>query len=477
MKVYAQRFVTAALLAGILAPGGVLALGDLQLRDLQSLLNEDEPPNPPASLVYPTLPLMLGEIDAETTAVTDNELLNVGSSPTILLLLDDPNMLIVDDDFAQCPNAQFTSIQAAVVAALPGSKIRVCPGLYNEQVLVNKTLTLEAPRHQGQASQCKAPFPPDPTQQAVVSYPQVGANPDIGFNVQANGVVIQGFTVQPAPPPAPAFPHGVGIFTGPAFSGHTIRHNVVQENTFGLYVNSNGAQETFVTHNCFRNNTQAGPASGNGIYSDQGLRNATIDNNYFTAHDNASVVVDNFINGVADLRITHNSIIDDSTIVIFNSSTTAFNNVLISYNHVVRPDGSAIFITGGVNNSEISFNRVEDGPSNGISVNNTFGPSPSQNLLVAKNHASGFNQSGIRLAGAAGPATNIQRNKSYSNVLDGLRAVSTALNYLIDQNHMKFNDEHDCHDDSGGPVNPQWTNNKGDTENKAGLCKGAATTP
>ncbi|MGB7686303.1 MAG: hypothetical protein WBL45_11040 [Solirubrobacterales bacterium] len=40
--------------------------------------------------------------------------------------------LAVDDDRAQCPAAQFTSIQAAVDAAAPGDTVTVCPGRYVE---------------------------------------------------------------------------------------------------------------------------------------------------------------------------------------------------------------------------------------------------------------------------------------------------------------------------------------------------------
>src|ERR1700741_2069927 len=42
--------------------------------------------------------------------------------------------LFVDDDHLQCPNAMFTSIQAAVNASGPGATIKVCPGTYPEQV-------------------------------------------------------------------------------------------------------------------------------------------------------------------------------------------------------------------------------------------------------------------------------------------------------------------------------------------------------
>jgi nitrous oxidase accessory protein NosD len=51
--------------------------------------------------------------------------------------------LLVDDDKVQCPTATFTSIQDAINAANPGSLIRVCPGMYHEQLFVNKPLSIE----------------------------------------------------------------------------------------------------------------------------------------------------------------------------------------------------------------------------------------------------------------------------------------------------------------------------------------------
>jgi nitrous oxidase accessory protein NosD len=51
--------------------------------------------------------------------------------------------ILVDDDKAQCPTATFTSIQAAINAATPGSLIRVCPGTYREHLFINKSLSIE----------------------------------------------------------------------------------------------------------------------------------------------------------------------------------------------------------------------------------------------------------------------------------------------------------------------------------------------
>ena len=46
--------------------------------------------------------------------------------------------LVVDDDRKDCRRADYTTIQAAVDAAEPGSQILVCAGTYHEQVLIRK---------------------------------------------------------------------------------------------------------------------------------------------------------------------------------------------------------------------------------------------------------------------------------------------------------------------------------------------------
>ena len=55
-----------------------------------------------------------------------------------------PPNILVDGGTVQCPTATFKTIQAAVNAATAGDVIRVCAGTYPEQVVINKTLTLEA---------------------------------------------------------------------------------------------------------------------------------------------------------------------------------------------------------------------------------------------------------------------------------------------------------------------------------------------
>lgn len=54
--------------------------------------------------------------------------------------------LLVDNDLVQCPDAQYTSIQAAVNAAPPHATISVCPGTYAEEVRIAKPLTIRGIR-------------------------------------------------------------------------------------------------------------------------------------------------------------------------------------------------------------------------------------------------------------------------------------------------------------------------------------------
>lgn len=96
--------------------------------------------------------------------------------------------LVVDDDGEQCRNAEFTTIQEAVDAAAPGDKIKVCAGLYEESVQVDKSLFLKGEGGNPE----KRTEEGDPTKEAIVDPPTSGTP---GFNLQADNVRVRGFTV------------------------------------------------------------------------------------------------------------------------------------------------------------------------------------------------------------------------------------------------------------------------------------------
>ena len=425
--------------------------------------NLGEVADPPISPLDILSTSALGPLDVDPTPliVTDADLANAGVLLVPQVLLE--TNFIVDDDLQQCPNADFQTINAAVAASLPYGTIRVCPGDYRESVqIVKPGLVLQAPRHQGQATECKTDVVADPTRHAILQYNASlnGGNPSIGFDVEAENVHIDGFVVQPNP--AIVTQNGVGIFTSRFFSGYDIRHNVVQGNTMGVYFNSNGAAPSLVRQNCIRNNQLPGAASGIGVYSDQGLRAAEIQNNYFTGNSNA-VVIDTFLTTPTDVLIAHNESINDGAIAVFNSS-----NVRVEHNKVVNSAGSGV-VFFGVSPGHVSFNHLAGGNNNGISLN------LASQITVKSNKVAGFRMNGVRV-GTNSSNNIVETNRSEDNSVAGMRLTGNSSANTIRNNHMRGNTP-DCYDDTTGPGTGGtanfWINDMGRTQNRPMLCKHA----
>src|SRR5262245_59926520 len=114
----------------------------------------------------------------------------------------------------------FTTISAAVAAASAGDIIDVSDGTYSELGVVTKTLTIQGNQ-----------FGVDP-RAGRSGGESIVDNGDGDFQILADSVVIDGFTVQGAVNDSSLLPFtslGAGIWTNPAFSGtaggHQIRNN------------------------------------------------------------------------------------------------------------------------------------------------------------------------------------------------------------------------------------------------------------
>jgi len=390
----------------------------------------------------------------------------------------------VDDDLQQRHDAQFTSIEAACAVAPPFSTIIVYPGLYNEMVHVTKPLRLLGSSHDRRPRN----QPPDPQHDSIIQF----STPAGGIvNLMSNTIELDGFVIQNNA-------QGTGVYCLPTFSDYLIERNTIQNNVFGLYLNSNGAMQSVVYDNTFIGNTLPGAASGNGIYSDQGLHNALIEHNYFTRHTNASMVFDSYVGTNDGIIARKNFIEDDSSIAVFNS-----NNVLIEQNFVRRPNGTGIFLGGGTANVTIDQNIVDasiDG--SGIVVTGAIGAGTNVNAVVTRNLVADNAFSGIRVEASNGAqvkrnvilrngsdgiritdASNntVAGNNSLHNGRDGIRVeAGTASDNQIVSNNLKQNGEHDAHDDTAGPGSGgtanSWIDNSGQTQNRPGLLdKGSAS--
>jgi hypothetical protein len=409
-------------------------------------------------------------------------------------LLDPPpgTTLIVDDDHMQCPNATFTTINQAVAAALPGYTIKVCPGIYRENVIVDKQLTFLG-QTQASDGRCANPATPDRKHDSVVQYPSApgtGANGgSAGFSVQASGVVIDGFIVEPLTPGAggPA-QDGDGVYSSQDVSGTVVQNSIIQHNARGVHLFSNGLTESVVRMNCIRDNN-LGPSNtltGQGIYLDIDFSNGLIEHNFTTL--NSSAAMNLYIS--SDVTITHNkSLADSSAVAIFASSLDIPKGPInVFYNLATQATGSTFFIGGANDDLHIIDNDLRNGAGSGIRFSDlTFvGPllAPSLNVEVRGNQVQRMGSSGIRAGGQSAPGaalvdSTLARNHSHDNVVDGIRIEAGGNGgNVITLNTLKHNGEHDCHDDTVGPLTGgtlnTWTNNEGDTQNRPGLCKHAA---
>jgi nitrous oxidase accessory protein NosD len=390
----------------------------------------------------------------------------------------DANTIHVDDDRQQCRDADFTSIQAAVLAAPPFSTIHVCPGLYNEQVTVPKTLTLLGSSHDRSAARSTGGA--DPQHDSIVQFETIFGI----FDLEADNIVLDGFVVENNP-------LGPGVFTSRLFSGYCIERNTIQNNVFGLYINNRGPTQAVVRGNWFNGNNQPGAAGGDGIYSDQGLFNALVERNVFTGHESASMVFTSFLGINQDVVVTHNAIIDDSSIAVFNTE-----NMVIEKNFLRRPSGSGIFLGGGNTNVLVDGNLVDASTSSGIVDSGENGLPADVGVVITRNLIGDAGGNGVSLRAADGVQVKrnivlrsalsgirlgntsgnnlIAGNLSLHNMLDGVRVVEQSSNNRIVGNTMRQNDEHDAHDDTvgGGTAGTAnyWIDNNCKTENRPGIC-------
>jgi hypothetical protein len=213
-----------------------------------------------------------------------------------------------DANDCMSPATACLTLQAAIDRASNGDTVNVEAGIYPYAGVVNlnKTLTLNGAQS---GLDARERF------EAESILENSG-----GLYVTANDVIIDGFTVQNST--SGAFT-GFGIDLGASTSGAHVINNIIQNNIAGIGLANNPAgNQAVIQHNAFRNNTQPGPASGHGIYTDEyvagygvGLEDVLIDSNSFENYNDA-------VTGTWDIGIS-------------NTGPVAFTNLQIQYNSSV----------------------------------------------------------------------------------------------------------------------------------------------
>jgi len=370
-------------------------------------------------------------------------------------------VILVDDDKVQYPTAPFTAIQPAVDSASPGDIIEVAVGNYPESVFVNKRLNIR-----GWQSGTDAQSSGRVNDAAGNNESKVG-NPSrsFGFQLAADNIILDGFRVQ-------GILNGFGVTTSPQFSGYQVINNVIRNNGLGMSLNSittAAALQTTVARNFIFNNF----GFREGIYSDQGLRNAEITDNTLSLNSDFSIDLHSGANPSfptafqTDVEITQNTI-DSGEIFINNTS-----NTLISQNQIFNTNRDGIQLLGSQGAGiEISQNQISSCRRNGITLNNTAltGISILDNDLF-------LNLRGIALVNAKN--NTVLRNTSRFNGRDGLGigilADVQSTGNTFDRNTEVSNLTFDAQDQSvgGGTAGTgnTWTNNQANVTSPPGLAQ------
>lgn len=421
----------------------------------------------------------------------------------------------VDDSFAANDPAarEFTTIQAAVNAASAGDKIKVKPGTYEENVVVNKQLKIE-----GAGASLDEHL--DSTEASIVDPVNNTATDElgIGFDLQADGIEIEGFTIGEFDTNTDA--NGtIGIRTSASHSGYEIEDNIIEENTIGIYLNSETSEssppaETKVKDNIIQNNDRAGTNTGNGIYSDLGLQNVEIKKNLFTGTNATAGIKIVGGDGESDtsqsnITIKKNDFEDASGAGIY------FENVvdsLIDDNDLENIARTGIQLNGGNQNVTIEHNDLDSpGTSDlyGILLSDTEEISANTNNLIKKNHIEGAGLTGIeirdstsntiernKIKGSLGgdleddangngislvnaDNNTLKRNKVKENARHGIFVDADSTGNTLSKNKSKNNDQEDedgfdyddetTDGDGTADTENTYEKNKGGTENVTGL--------
>ncbi len=388
--------------------------------------------------------------------------------------------LRVDDDQVQCAGS-FPTISAAVTAAAPGDKIKVCPGTYAEQVTIPASkdgLTLESEKKQ----------------EAIIKSPPTMAPPNAIVHVDgAEDVTIRGFEIS-GPNPGPCS----GMSGAPSPS----------ELRFGVLIDNNGEAEvrdndlldirnTGLPGNCqFTNAIQVGRSSGGpgtvwakhnvveryqkgGIIVNESGSSGRIEDNDVVGLGPTGDLAQNGIQfgfgavGEADHNdVSGNNFTGTSTSSAGILLTQAGTGIEIDHNDVSANDvGIWVFRT---DSSEVDHNKVSTNDVDGIRLQGSSSDSVTD-TVVKKNKSHDNGDDGVALSTNA-VANLVDDNDADDNAGSGIEAGSSAVQNQIEHNKAFGNAVFDCQDDSpAGPGQPAstsnfWIKDKGETENKPGLC-------
>jgi len=373
-------------------------------------------------------------------------------------------ILVVDDDAAatatDCDAAVVTphrTIQSAVTAAAAGDIVKVCPGAYPESVIVPSSKSDLQIQGAKVGVDARSAARTNSHEESIVNPPEAPTAPSqqapVGFSIEADGVVVDGFTISGSVPVSgQQLPQGEGVRTFKTASGYRILNNIITGKTLGIYLNSSGARLTEVRQNLITQNNKTCPpdspcaATGNGIYSDDGLIRATIADNRISGQENAAIVITGTATTTQSvITISGNEVVPDADDMTADRGVFLFRvtgSSSVTGNAIAAGEGSGLVLGGGNDGITITDNRIRDRTGSGVNVQNAAQFAANRNIVVSGNLLQN-NNVGISTAppvsttatGSFDPATfDVHANRIVGNALgldndDPARALDAANNW------------------------------------------------
>jgi hypothetical protein len=331
--------------------------------------------------------------------------------------------LVVDNDAADCPNADFTSIQAAVLAADPHTRIFICRGTYTEEVVI-ATSAKNGIELIGRGNRDE-----------IVLDGVLGVAAPTGYNgielSNVTDVLIRNFTVTR---------FHENIYLLPGANGNEVSHMVARGPSAHDGIRLDNAHGNLIHHNTvFANGV---PPRGCGIDLLVGSSNNLVLQNEISLHDRAGVRI---LGAGAGNVVSHNrSHLNGNGVFNQNTSGTLIEHNFLTDNF---PQG--------------------DQPGVGVRVL-AVAPLASSSLVIRYNHIERNFRDGISMEN--GDENHVAGNHSDDNGRDGIWNSVLSAGNLYERNHMFGNGEHDAHDDNR-PANT-WLRNHCETDFPPGTICG-----
>jgi hypothetical protein len=243
-----------------------------------------------------------------------------------------------------CPiprdSATYKTIQKAINCALAGDTIVVAAGTYNENVAVNKAVSLLGANAGVDGRGARGT-------ESIVN----GGATSAPIGISASGATVDGFKLL-----AGQNGLGAGVWIGGGVNNVQLLNNVITDNTIGLAIIS--ACPCLVRHNLFIANNRSGPAGFKALYAEN-TNGLIFDGNNVTGH---SVDVPIVFAGTNPPNPTHFNLTFTGNAIYGNTTNGAYLlSVMTATFRANNFVGRGLWFAGGNRNITVTTNNFTSG--------------------------------------------------------------------------------------------------------------------